>query len=65
MYWEGKDAQDHVVWDRHCDGRRRNHRLGRDGSRSKNGPEIVSVEINPLGLMKASTGLQVEVWEWF
>ena len=32
--------------------------------RSKNS-EIVAVEINPLALMKASTGLQVEEWQWF
>jgi hypothetical protein len=31
---------------------------------SKN-PEIVAVEINPLALMKASSGLQVEEWQWF
>jgi hypothetical protein len=35
------------------------------GSRSNNAPEIVAVEINPPALMKASTGLQVEVCEWF
>jgi hypothetical protein len=26
-------------------------------------PEIVAVGIDPLALMKASTGLQVEVWD--
>jgi hypothetical protein len=28
-------------------------------------PEIVAVGINPHALMKVSTGLQVEVWDWF
>jgi hypothetical protein len=32
--------------------------------RSKN-PELVAVEINPMALMKTSTGLQVEEWQWF
>jgi hypothetical protein len=32
--------------------------------RSKN-PELVAVQINPLALMKTSTGLQVEEWQWF
>jgi hypothetical protein len=28
-------------------------------------PEIIAVGISPHALMKASTGLQVEVWDWF
>jgi hypothetical protein len=33
--------------------------------RSKTSPEIVAIEISPVALMKDSTGLQVEVWDWF
>jgi hypothetical protein len=33
--------------------------------RSQTSPEIVAVAISPLALMKESTGLQVEVWDWF
>jgi hypothetical protein len=33
--------------------------------RSKASVELTTVAINPLVLMTNSTGLEVEVWEWF
>jgi hypothetical protein len=33
--------------------------------RSKTPVELTTVTINPLVLMTASKGLQVEEWEWF